>query len=322
MNPGAMNVSLKQLRAFVAVAEHQSFTKAANALHSTQSALSVLVKELEGEFGFRLLDRTTRQVVLSESGRDFYQLAKKLLEEFRSVVQDASDIAMLRRGIVRVGATEAAACSLIVPAIAAFNRIKPGIDVRLVITLVPSMFNALRNGEVDYIIGPDSMRDSEFDATVKLEPLIKSPIRVWCSPGHPLVQFPQVSWRQLLDTDLIIPAMDFSSRIIPAVREHHGGMNMDQELFDTTATRRWISNITAALSMAKAGLGVTFAAEYIRPLAEAFGLEGRSLVQPDLDRVVALYSRRGRVLSPAATTFAGFLRGYLSEAGLDDAEHR
>jgi DNA-binding transcriptional LysR family regulator len=308
-----MNISIKQLRAFVTVADSQSFTKAANTLFFTQSALSVLIKELEAEVGFRLLDRTTRQVVLSDSGRDFYQLAQKLLDEFQAVIRDTSDIAMLRRGVVRVGATEAVATSLVVPAIAAFDPIQPGINVQLVNTMVSSMFNALRSGEVDFVIGPDSVQDSQFDAALQMEPLLTSPFSIWCLPNHPLANNKQVTWQQLLRNDLIIPTMDFTTHLIPLVRQHLGNEVVDRAMTLTTANRRRVTNITTALSMVKAGLGVTMAAEYISPLANAFGLEGRPLVKPSLKRIVTLYSRQGRSLSPAAMAFAEFFRLYLKE---------
>lgn len=306
-----MNISIKQLRAFVTVADSQSFTKAANTLFFTQSALSVLVKELEDEVGFRLLDRTTRQVVLSDSGRDFYQLAQKLLDEFQAVIRDTSDIAMLRRGVVRVGATEAVASSLVVPAIAAYDRSQPGINVRLVDTLVSSMFNALRGGEVDFVIGPDSIQDSQFDTALHMEPLLPSPFLVWSLPSHPLATGKRVTWQQLLRNDLIIPTMDFSTQLIPLVQQHLGKEIVDRALTVTTASRRRVTNITTALSMVKAGLGVTIAAEYVGPLASAFGLEGRPLVKPSLKRMVTLYSRQGRSLSPAAAAFAEFFRGFI-----------
>ena len=311
-----MNISIKQLRAFVTVADSQSFTKAAKTLFFTQSALSVLVKELEDEVGFRLLDRTTRQVVLSDAGRDFYQLAQKLLDEFQAVIRDTSDIAMLRRGVVRVGATEAVAASLVVPAIAAYDRCQPGINVRLVDTLVSSMFNALRSGEVDFVIGPDSIQDSQFDTALHMEPLLTSPFLVWSLPSHPLANNQRVTWQQLLPHDLIIPAMDFSTQLIPLVQQHLGNEVVDRALNMTTATRRRVTNITTALSMVKAGLGVTIAAEYISPLASAFGLEGRPLVKPHLNRMVTLYSRQGRSLSPAAVAFTEFFRCFLKDRPL------
>lgn len=307
----AMNISFKQLRCFVAVAQHHSFTRAAQVLHTTQSAVSLTVKELEDEVGFRLFDRTTRQVVLSESGQDFYRLAHRLLDEFQTVLRDASDIAALRVGVVRVGATEAAACSLIVPAISAYYQERPGIEVKLVITLVSSMFSALRSGDVDFILGPDSMLGDEMDRTIVPQYLAKSPIRLWCPPDHALAQLEHVSWEAVLGYDLISPAVDFSSRIIPAIMGHMGGEKSETELYGSQSSRRSVSNITAALSMAKVGLGVTFAAEYIRPLATAFGLVGRPLVEPEIERELVLYARRGRALSPAAADFREFLRGFL-----------
>ncbi|MGY6126859.1 LysR family transcriptional regulator (plasmid) [Paraburkholderia strydomiana] len=69
-----MNVTLRQLRAFRAVAEAGSFTDAAKQLHLTQAALSSLVKELEGIIGIRLFDRSTRSTKLSSAGADFFPL--------------------------------------------------------------------------------------------------------------------------------------------------------------------------------------------------------------------------------------------------------
>lgn len=308
-----MNISLKQLRAFVAVAEHRSFTKAAQAIHMTQSTLSVLVRELEDEVGFRLLDRTTRHVMLSNAGRDFHRLALRLLEDFRGVVRETAEIRLLKRGVIRVGAPEAVACSLVIPAIAEFRRVQPEIEVRLVVTMVSSMFDALENGEVDFIVGPDPEHLAEHDASVQAEPLLASPIRAWLHADHPLAQYEQVSWRQLLSGDLIVPAYDFISHFEPLVRRYLGDEEADSELFshDTGKSRSTVSNITAALTMAKSGLGPTFAAEYVRPLAQAFGLVGRPLVEPAMDRVITLYTLRQRAPSPAATGFADVLRNLL-----------
>ena len=220
---------------------------------------------------------------------------------------------MLRRGVVRVGATEAVASSLVVPAIAAYDNSQPGINVRLVDTLVSSMFNALRSGEVDFVIGPDSIQDSQFDTALHMEPLLTSPFLVWSLPSHPLAHSKRVTWQQLLRNDLIIPTMDFSTQLIPLVQQHLGNEVVERALTVTTATRRRVTNITTALSMVKAGLGVTIAAEYISPLASAFGLEGRPLVKPNLKRMVTLYSRQGRSLSPAAEAFAEFFRCFLKD---------
>ncbi len=75
-----MNVSLRQLRALVALARTGSFTQAAGSLHVTQSALSGLIKELESALGVRLVDRNTRSISLTEVGRSFVPLVEKTLQ--------------------------------------------------------------------------------------------------------------------------------------------------------------------------------------------------------------------------------------------------
>ena len=80
------NLSLRQLRAFEAVATEGSFTKAAQRLFLTQSALSVLVRDMERELGLSLFDRHTRRVELSEAGRDFYPHVRRMLNELAVAV--------------------------------------------------------------------------------------------------------------------------------------------------------------------------------------------------------------------------------------------
>lgn len=311
-----MNISLKQLKCFVAVAEQKSFTRAAQALHTTQSAVSLMIKELEEELGFRLFDRTTRQVLLSNSGETFYRLAGHLLDEFQTVLRDASDIAALRKGQVRVGATEAVACSLVVPAIAAYQKVHPGIDVQLVVTLVPTMLQALASSEVDFIVGPDSMKDEDIDRGISAEALGHSPMWLWFRPEHSLAAEREVPWRSTFEHDLIIPALDFTTKLTPAIQAYLGSSGLAFSQHGDSGSRRPVGNITAAFSMAQAGLGVTFAAAYTRPLATAFGLTGRPLVSPTLDRALMLYMRRGRVMSPAAGSFLEHFRNHVRSVKL------
>lgn len=306
-----MNITLKQLKCFDAVAQHKSFTRAAEVLHTTQSAVSLMIKELEDEVGFRLFDRSTRQVMLSSSGEVFHRLASRLLDDFETVLRDAADIASLRSGVVRVGATEAVACSLVVPAIAAYQKLYPGVDVQLVVTLVPTMFQSLGSSDVDFIVGPDSIEDEHMDRSIAAQALGRSPIWLWCLPEHPLACASEVPWVSMMQHDLIIPALDFTTRLIPAIGAHSGAPGPVDPAHAANGARRPVGNITAAFSLAQAGLGVTFAAAYTRPLATAFGLTGRPLVAPVLDRALLLYMRRGRILSPATSSFLVHLREHM-----------
>ncbi|MGN1057435.1 MAG: LysR family transcriptional regulator [Comamonas sp.] len=305
-----MNVSIKQLKCFLVVARESNFTQAAKLLHTTQSAVSALIKELESEIGFKLFDRNTRNVHLTDSGVYFYQLTHKLLDEFEQLLINAADIANLKTGVVRVGATEAAACSLVVPAIKQFKLLHPHIEVRLQVHMPSTMGMALKTSEVDFCIAPDFAEGSTAFEAIEKTLLIESPILLWCAQGSAWAQKSEVLWQEVIEAELILPAMDFNTTIIPAVLEHLRSQGVDAGKLDL-AQHKSVGGIMAALSMAQAGLGVTFAAEYVRPLAQSFGLKGLALREPAAIRRLSLYQRKGRTLSLASKAFVSFLQTQL-----------
>jgi DNA-binding transcriptional LysR family regulator len=100
----AMDVTLRQLRAYVAVLEAASFSEAARTMHLSQAALSGLIKELENRVGIRLLDRTTRKVSASAVGETFAPMARRVLSNLDEALDNLTNLKELRRGLVRVAA--------------------------------------------------------------------------------------------------------------------------------------------------------------------------------------------------------------------------
>jgi DNA-binding transcriptional LysR family regulator len=101
--PGARTMELRQLRYFIAVAEHLSYSKAAKELHVSISPLSRQIRQLEDEFGVRLLLRDRRRVALSDAGRLFLQEAKSLLSHTENVSEQLRLAKAGELGVVRVG---------------------------------------------------------------------------------------------------------------------------------------------------------------------------------------------------------------------------
>src|SRR6476469_2150216 len=93
----AMDVTLRQLRAYVAVLEAASFSEAARAMHLSQAALSGLIKELENRVGVRLLDRTTRKVSASAVGETFAPMARRVLSNLDEALDNLTNLKELRR---------------------------------------------------------------------------------------------------------------------------------------------------------------------------------------------------------------------------------
>src|SRR5260221_1576197 len=177
-----MNITLRQLRAFIAVADEGSFTDAARRLHLSQSALSLLVKEIETQLGVQLLDRSTRQSRLSAAGADFYPLAAKVLDDLESAVRSAVELRDKRRGSVRVACTPLYASALLPEILAAYAKREPAIRVRLLDSLNEAALARVASGEADFGIAPQRPTPPELEQ----HPLSRDRFDLICAPGHPL----------------------------------------------------------------------------------------------------------------------------------------
>ena len=87
-----MNLSLKQLKVFLGVANASSFTKTAQSLHLSQAALSAIIRELETQLDCRLFERTTRTVALTETGHLFYPTAMKIVDTLEKSVVELNEL--------------------------------------------------------------------------------------------------------------------------------------------------------------------------------------------------------------------------------------
>ena len=107
-----MNVTLRQLRVFIEVARLQSFSRAGDEIGLTQSAVSRCVRELEGEIGLKLIDRTTREVQLTDVGGNLVSSVSRLLTDLDDALREIREIGEQRRGRVVVAASPTVACRL------------------------------------------------------------------------------------------------------------------------------------------------------------------------------------------------------------------
>ena len=114
-----MNITSRQLTAFVLIARHESFSRAAEQMYITQSGISIIVRDLESQLGFRLFDRTTRKVKVSEFGARFLPIATRYLSELERAAQDirratpAAIGRLLATGVIALDAVTDCLASLI-----------------------------------------------------------------------------------------------------------------------------------------------------------------------------------------------------------------
>jgi DNA-binding transcriptional LysR family regulator len=293
-----MNPTLRQLRAFVALARTGSFTLAAEYLHITQSALSGLIRELEQTLGARVVDRSTRKVELTDIGRDLSPLFTKMLDDLDGALADVADRTRLRKGLVRVAAPQLMSCTLLPQAIAAYRAQHPDIQLKLIDCPVEDVSSRVLSGEVDFGIGPER----DISAPLHSTPLFDMPFHAVFPAGHALESLPQLTWQDLAAWPFISLQGQFTERLL---NDMQGGPDALRDAALKPANE--VTFMTTALAMVAAGLGVTVALPYAAPLIQLHGLKMRELTAPAIRRRFLVYTRGDRSPSPASESFMAFV---------------
>jgi DNA-binding transcriptional LysR family regulator len=290
-----VNVTLRQLRGFLALARTGSFTLSAESLFITQSALSGLIKELEAAVGVRLVDRNTRRVHLTPMGRQILPVLEKLLSDLDGVLAQIADKRALRSGVVRVAASQLMASALFPDLIAAYREIHPGIRVELIDCPVETVMARVFAGEVDFGIGPERERNSDI---VPL-PLFEAPFVVVFPRGHALGRKKQARWSDLAAYPIVSLQGKFAEYLLADLRAAAPDLRLRFE--------REAAFMSTALAMVNSGLGITICTSYAATLVKLYGLEMRPLADPEICRSFEVMTRRGLSLSPAAQDFLEFI---------------
>lgn len=142
-------MTLEQLRIFVAVAERLHMTRAAEALHLTQSAVSAAVQALETRHGTRLFDRVGRGLALNAAGTAFLPEAKAVLARAEAAERLLDELAGMKRGSVRLFASQTIAAYWLPPRMAAFAQSHPGVELHLSIGNTHRVVEAVLGGEAE-----------------------------------------------------------------------------------------------------------------------------------------------------------------------------
>ena len=300
-----MNISIRQLTAFISVADNGSFTRASEQMHLTQSAVSGLIKELESSLGIVLFDRTTRQLSLSVVGHHLLPQARRILNEMQLFENEASSLTSLAQGQVRLAVSQFAASSM--PAvIAQFAKEYPDISVSLLDCSAENVLEHIQNIEVDLGVGTElGFMESEDDISADL--LYQLPFCVVMPDSHALVQKSEVVWQDLVDIPLITLQGPFIEQVTA---------ELDESIASHIQQARYKVNfMSTALEMTRQGFGITLCLPYMPEVIDwvsANGLQMRPLAQPVKMRRFFIYQRSSRALSPASIAFKQFLQSYFA----------
>jgi DNA-binding transcriptional LysR family regulator len=298
-----MNPTLRQMRAFVALAKTGNFTLAAQLLHLSQSALSGLIKELEATLGARVVDRSTRKISLTEIGSELYPLFSQIIDDLDGALANIDAHTRLKKGTVRIAAPQLMACTVLPAAIAAWQALHPDVQVRLADCALDSVAARVLSGEADLGIAPEREPAPQLDAQL----LFELPFALVFPKKHPLEARKKITWQDLGDYPFISLQGQFTERLMA---DMHGAL---REV--TLKPAYEVAFMTTALAMVSSGLGIAVCLPYAQPLVSLYKLNMRPLEEPVMTRRFFVHTRPGRALSPAAEAFRSFLLEYVQQPG-------
>ena len=282
----SINLSLRQMQAFVAVARQLSFRRAADALGMSEPALSQSIRQLEEQARGRLFDRTTRSVRLTPLGEHLLPRAERIVEECRRTFEEVADIALLKRGEVTIGCLSSLVVRFLPGVISSFNREFPDIRIRVKDDNAAGIERKLLAGEIDFAI--NSRLEPNDD--IRYEPLLEDPFRLVCLKEHPLAALEEVRWVDIVPFSYIGYDKNTSNRRATDRALLTAGVSLD--------VRMELSQLGTLVGMVETGIGVAALPSMACPVGSH--VASRRLIDPEIFRGVGILRIAGRSLTPAA----------------------
>jgi DNA-binding transcriptional LysR family regulator len=270
-----MQVTLRHLRSFDAAVRLGSFVEAARALHVTPAALGLAIRELEQQLGFRVLERTTRSLRLTDAGRGYLAIGQRVLAELEGADRFARDV-QTGHALVRIATTQTIVATLLAPVLHDVMSAFP--NVRLYPLDVPAsgIVDALLDRQADLAIGVGLPSDAAFESI----PLFTSRWFGFVAGAHPLGRRRRLSWREAAAWPLF---MTRSSQL-----KLRAELGTDIVLADFQETTTAISGI----AMASTGAGIALFPGYAQGLAQTMGVRAVPMHSPQVMHELLIGAQR------------------------------
>lgn len=281
-------MTVKQLRAFLAVAQTLSFAQACERLHLSQPALSLSIKSLEHSLGGPLLVRTTRSVSLTPEGETLLPLARRLLADWDNAEELLRQHFTLQMGKVAIAAMPSFAANQLPAALKVFRDRHPRVNVAVHDVINEQVLEMVRNHRVELGIG----FEPESSDTLEFTPLCTDRFVAVLPADSPLAGQTQVTWSELLEGDFIALQRPSAVRLL-----------LEQSLARegrTLAVAFESHQLVTVGRMVACGLGVSAVPSLCIRQMHELGARCVALVEPVIERRIGLVSHADRKLSSAA----------------------
>ena len=299
-----MNISQRQLQAFLDIARLGSFTRAAERLHITQSGLSAMTRDLEKQLDCRLFDRTTRSVALTPAGTQLVPVAARVLAELEAVSDSINRISTRARQILTVGATPFIASDVLPLASANFQLQRPQISLRIRDLGRQQIQDDVANGTLDVGFGAFFKPASGLERIA----LADFPLALVCPldrDGEPRRRSKRIKWSDLRDLPLIGLSPD--NPVQQLIEEHlqrAGRANEERPAYE---------NFQTVLAMVEARSGVAVLPSFVAPACTRYAVQLFVLAEPEVPLSFYQITKKGRVTPEGTAALARALTAALQQ---------
>ncbi|MGV9994468.1 LysR substrate-binding domain-containing protein [Streptomyces sp. NPDC003374] len=291
-------MELRHLQHFVAVAEDQHFTRAAERLMVSQSGLSASIRALERELRAPLFVRTTRRVTLTGAGRALLVEAERILAQVRAAHEAVAAVQGVLRGTLSLGTEQCIAGVHVARLLAAFRRRHPDVEIRLRQAGSGALAEEVAAGRLDLAFAYRTRPDTDQLRSV---PLTSEPMTVLCHPGH-----------RLAESGAALTAEDVAREVFVDFHPDWGPRRTTDAAFAAAGLRRTVAlevnDVHSLLDLVDEGLGVAVVPRHFRhkrPSLTALDLKG--VGGTDYETIALLPPEQAT--SPAARALMALLDG-------------
>jgi DNA-binding transcriptional LysR family regulator len=291
-----MKIDTLGVQAFIAVADQGTFSRAAESLHITQTALSRRLQNLEAFLGVKLVERTTRSVALTRIGEEFLPQARRLLTDLASALVEIRETGKALRGDVTIACVPTVGVQYLPRIVRQYAALHPRNRLRILDHSSSGVAAAVLRREAEFGINMQGAAHPELTSI----PLLKDRLVLVCRDDQPLARRRRLAWKALAPYAVILPGHESGNRPqLDLVLERH---KLKLQAFYE------VQRSSTAVGMVAKGVGVAVVPA-LAVQSDAYpGLRVIPLVEPVVSRTIVLLSRTRAQLTPAAQALYDLIR--------------
>ena len=291
-----MKIDTLGVQAFIAIADHNGFQKAADALHISQTALTRRLQHLEAFLGVKLVERTTRSVALTTIGRAFLPQAQRLLRDLQAALVEILETGKARRGDVTIACVPTAGVHYLPRIIQEYSARYPDNRITILDHASSGVSDAVLRREAEFGINIEESRNPELSTVA----LLRDQFALVCRDDHPLARKTRLPWKQLEPYPLIFAGQVSANRALLDQALDRLGLKL-QAFYE-------VQRSSTALGMVTEGVAAAVVPRLAMQKETYPRLRVIALVEPVVSRTLVLVSRKTAQLSPAAQALYDMIR--------------